>query len=886
MTGARLLSGTIGYQAPAAAPGGLTAHEAALRLTAHGPNVIQEPRRTGVPARILAQLRDPMILLLLAAAVLSAALRDLTDLAVISAVIVLNTAVGLVQEFRAERTLAALRGLAAPLATVVRDGQRAVRPAADVVPGDLIALEAGDIVPADARVTAAVRLQVDEAALTGESVPVDKKASTESGAGTDSGTDPGIGAPPDDELTALFAGTVVTHGHGTAVVERTGGDSALGQIAQTLAGVRPRPTPLQRRLARLGRTLTLVALAVSGLVLISGLVRGLSAGDMLVTAVSLAVAAVPESLPAVATLGLALGAHRMARRSGVVRNLPAVETLGSVTIVAVDKTGTLTEGRMLAERLWTPTTGHVWAQGSGYGPAGVLVGADREPLPAVPVGVSDLLRDLLLCNDADIVPHPEHNPGAEPDGAWQAVGDPTEAALVALAAKGGVRADAIRARLPRVAEAPFESERARMTTVHATADPDRWLIICKGAPEVLLGTPGLVTGPGCEEARVRATELGAAGFRVLAVADRTGARPADALAGEHSLRLVGLVAITDPARPQAGDVLAAFRSAGVAVVMITGDHPATATAVAARVGLVADGAAVTTGADLDAGLTDAQIADAQIFARIRPAQKLDIVRALQRHGHVVAMTGDGVNDGPALRAADIGVAMGGSGTEVARQAADLVLTDDDLGTVVAAIGEGRRIYDNIRTFLYYALAGGLAEVLVMLLGPIGGLAIPLLPAQILWINMLTHGLPGVALGAEPGDPQALNRGPRPTAEPLLDRALLTQIAWTGCLIGAIALAVGVWSHHTDRPWQTLMFLTLGFAQLGVAIALRRRAVGARWTLHFLDVAVAGAAALQVAAVTWTPLRDLLGLLAVTPEELAAVLVISAVPGIVVRLVRR
>lgn len=854
-----------GVEAARVEPAGLTEADAARLLQEHGPNVIPAERRASVPARVLAQLRDPMILLLLAAAVLAAVLRDLTDTAVIAAVVVLNTLAGLVQELRAERTLAALRELAAPVARVIREGRGSSRPAADLVPGDLILLEAGDVVPADARVATASGLQVDEAALTGESVPVDKSAPMDSDAAADRCT--------------VFAGTVVTHGRGSGVVERTGADSALGRIAQTLAGVHPRPTPLQKQLNHLGKILTVVALALSGLVLVSGLLRGLSAGDMLLTAISLAVAAVPESLPAVATLGLALGAHRMARRSAVVRRLPAVETLGSVTVVAADKTGTLTEGRMLAERLWTPVDGHVWASGSGYAPVGELCAEDRSSLAPTST-VTSLLRDVLLCNDAGVEVDPE-------DGTqWRAVGDPTEAALVALAAKGGVPAGTTRRSSPRILEVPFESARARMTTVHSTLDPDRWLTVCKGAPEVLLGEAGLLTDTGLDRARAVAAELGAAGYRVLAVAHRTGPRPESATAAESNLQLAGLVAITDPARPEAAAVVAAFRAAGVGLIMITGDHPATAMSVAARVGIVVEPAAVATGQDLDGGLLDHHIAAKLVFARIRPEQKLDIVQALQRQGHVVAMTGDGVNDGPALRAADIGVAMGGSGTEVARQAADLVLTDDNLGTVVAAIEEGRRIYTNIRTFLRYALAGGVAEVLVMLLGPFVGLAVPLLPAQILWINMITHGLPGVAMGAEPGAEDALLRGPRAPGEQVLGGGLWRRIAWTGTLIASVTFAVGVWAHQGDRAWQTLIFLVLGFAQLGVALALRRPAGDHGSRLHFLDVAVLLAAGLQYAAVAFPPLRDLLGLDGIGPAELAVVLAASALPGLAVYLAER
>ncbi|MBC6445831.1 cation-translocating P-type ATPase [Actinokineospora xionganensis] len=799
---------------------GLTDAQVAAVRAEVGANTIPEAARPKPWTRVVAQLRDPMILLLLAAAALAMVLGDLTDTAVIALVVVLNTAVGVAQELRAERSLAALRDLSAPTARLVRNGHRVVLHAAEVVPGDVLVLEAGDIVAADAVLRDGHHLQVDEAALTGESVPVDKRA--------------GVA-----DVDLVYAGTVVTRGRGLCEVTQTGARSSLGRIATLLGEQRPRPTPLQRRLSGLGRVLALAAIALSGVVAVSGLLRGESLAEMALVGISLAVAAVPESLPAVVTLALALGAHRMAKRGGVVRSLPAVETLGSVTVLAADKTGTLTEGRMLVERLWTPECGEAAVTGAGYEPVGEI---------SPDTGLARLLRDGALCNDADI---------ARPDeegGIWRAVGDPTEAALVVLAAKGGVDSAALGERYPRVAEIPFDHDSKRMTTVHRA--PDGWLVVCKGAPEVLLDTPGLL----CEvpaHARETAMSLARKGYRVLAVAERTypeGPRPnADA----EGLALVGLVAIIDPPRESAAEVVATFRRAGVRLLLITGDHPHTAHALAARVGIDADG----------------------VYARTRPEQKLDIVAELQARGEVVAMTGDGVNDAPALRRADIGTAMGGEGTEVARQAADLVLTDDNLGTVAAAIEEGRRIYANVRTFLRYALAGGVAEVVVMLLGPLFGLALPLLPAQILWINMLTHGLPGVAMGAEPADPAIMRARPRPPQQFILGDGLWRRIAWTGALIAAVTLGVGVWASATGRPWQSLIFLTLGLAQLGVALAVRTRGTGLR--PRFLDIAVAGAVLLQLGGVYLAPLRALLGTEPVGLTDLAIVAGIALLPGLAV-----
>ncbi|MEU8226156.1 cation-transporting P-type ATPase [Kribbella sp. NPDC048915] len=828
---------------------GLTAEQAERRLHEHGPNTIPAPRPPSTWRRVLMQLRDPMILLLLAAAVLTATLRDFTDLAIIMIVVVLNTTVGVIQEIRAEHALAALRQLAAPHATVRRSGRPTVVPAAEVVPDDVALLQAGDVVPADLVLSDAVRVQVDESTLTGESVPVEKCVGDE-----------------------LFAGTVVTRGRGAGTVTRTGLSSALGQIAALLSNQRPRPTPLQQRLAGLSRTLSIVVVALSAIVALAGLLRGLPLPSMVVTAVSLTVAAVPESLPAVVTLALAIGAHRMAKRAAVVRKLPAVETLGAVTVVATDKTGTLTEGIMQAERVWTESSAGT-ATGSGYDPAGQL-----EPPPDTTV--QRLLRDIALCNDAALRPPGAAGDGAgngDPSGVWQPIGDPTEAALLTLARRGGLDADEVRIAYPRVHEVPFDSSRKRMTTFHEQPGRDDIVVIGKGAPEIML-TPDVTPYGDIDRAKVVAIELAQAGYRVLAVADDV--RPATAPRTENGLRLAGLIAITDPVRHNAADVVASFGQAGVDLLMITGDAPGTALAVADRIG-VHDGTAVT-GADIDEGKDPTT---AHVFVRIRPEQKLDIVRAWQAKGHVVAMTGDGVNDAPALRRADIGVAMGQGGTEVARQAADLVLTDDNLGTVRAAIEEGRRIYTNIRTFLRYALSGGLAEILVMLIGPLFGLAVPLLPGQILWINMLTHGLPGVAIGAEPADPEAMRQPPRSPQEQILGAGLWQRIAWTGTLIAAATLAAALWSRATGAPWQTMTYLVLGLSQLGLALALRRPSPKRTHRLRFLDIAVAGALAALVLPLLLSPLGDLLGLETITATDATYALALAAVPALLTAVTR-
>ncbi|HEY0951166.1 cation-transporting P-type ATPase [Nocardioides sp.] len=822
---------------PRADAHGLTAAEAAERLREQGPNLPPRARPRRLVGRVFDQLRDPMILLLLGAFVVIIALGDVADASIIAAVVVLNTTIGVVQEVRAANALAALDRMAAPWATVRRDGQLTRIPAPDVVTGDLVRLEAGDVVPADGEIVEAAGLQVDESAMTGESVPVTRGAGEE-----------------------LLAGTVLTRGRGFAVVTRTGATSGLGSIAAQIASAGVRPTPLQLRLARLSRQLVVLTVGVALLVLVLGLLRGEPLDDMIILSVSLAVAAIPESLPAVVTIALALGAYRMARRSALVRRLPAVETLGSVTVLASDKTGTLTEGRMVVQELWS-LHGTWRVTGHGYDVAGELVARDDG---VVPEELDALARDLVLCNDARINgPH---------DGVWDIVGDPMEAALLVAAAKhdrGALDASAV---WERVDETPFDSETKRMTTVHRSGDG--WLVVCKGAPEAVIGLLG--DRDVAAAAQSAATRLAERGFRVLAVADRTAVtRPDDPDGG---LVLRGLAALADPARETAEEVVRACRDAGIRTVMITGDHPATARAIADELTLTREGPELAEGPEVGRGEHADRVDRIGVYARVRPEHKVHIVDAWQRRGDVVAMTGDGVNDAPALRRADIGIAMGDRGTEVARQAADLVLADDDLRTVVVAVGEGRRIYGNIRRFLRYGLSGGFAEVAVLVAGPFVGIPIPLGPGQILWINMITHGLPGVAFGGEPPDPADMKR-PSPSPEKsVLGQGLLRQILVAGSLIGLVALVAGLLAPDSHR--QTWVFLTLGLAQLGVALSLRAPRHGLQWRSRGLEAAVLIAAALQVAAVLWSPLRDLLKTDTVPLDDALLVLALSVAPGLV------
>ena len=834
---------------------GLSSAEAHERLVRYGPNVAPTARRVTWPQRLLQQLRDPLILVLLVAVVLTLLTGDHPDAIIIAIVIVANTAVGLAQEIKADNALVALQAMTAPDARVVRDGAIVAVDAENLVPGDVILLGEGDIVPADATLIEAGALLVDESALTGESVPAEKE-------------------PGEGEAGALSAGTLVVHGRGTATVTHTGADSAMGTIASALAAA-PALTPLQRRLADLGRVLAGVAGALCLVVMTIGLVRGQPVELMLVTAISLVVAAVPESLPAVVTLSLALGARRMADRNAIVRRLPAVETLGAVTVIATDKTGTLTEGAMVAEIVWTPDR-EVTLTGTGFDPAGSVLDDDGEVTPASVPEVARLLAAGALCNDADL------RAPRTPEGRWLPLGDPTEAALVTAAAKLGLDVGQLRHAYPRVYEAPFDSERKRMTTVHRMPQGDV-LVACKGAPERIL-VEAVLDEPveTLVAARAQADAYAETGYRVLAIATATvGHLPPDAVAAERGLRLAGLVALADPPRTAAATTIAACRAAGIVPVLITGDHVATARAIAERVGILDVDGRATTGKQLAAGIPDPR--RVSVFARTDPSQKLALVEGWQRQRHVVAMQGDGVNDAPSLRHADIGVAMGGRGTEIARQAADLILTDDDLDTVVAAVEEGRRVYANVRRFLLYGLAGGTAEILVMLLGPAVGLALPLLPAQILWVNLLTHGLPGVAMGAEPVEPGAMRRPPRPPAESVIGAGLWPRVLALATIVTAVTLAVGLWGHANNRPWQSMLFFALGTTQFGIALGVRAKP--GSWTNPFLLLAVAAAFGLQLAGIYLPWLQELLETSALSAKEVGSICALSVVGYLAARVAR-
>jgi Ca2+-transporting ATPase len=807
---------------------GLTAREAAQRLQRDGPNALPESRPRGPIAIFLAQFADFMIGVLLVAAGVSFAIGEGVEAGAILAIVVLNAILGFVQEWRAEQAMAALRSMAAPHAHVIRDAARAEVAAADLVVGDIVWLEAGARVPADLRLIESAALRIDEAALTGESVPVDKDAR--------------LTCPVDvalaDRRNMAYAGTNATGGRALGLVVGTGRATQLGTIARLVEEAGETRTPLQERLARFGQRLALAVLAICTVIFAAGVARGEPMALMFLTAVSLAVAAIPEALPAVVSIALAFGARRMSRENALVRRLPCVESLGSVTVICSDKTGTLTQNRLRLER---------------------FEAASEETR-------DHALEVLALNSDAS----------RDSDGGW--LGDPTEIALVDHAHASGVDIAALRETLPRIAELPFDSERKRMTTVHERGNDV--LVTVKGAPEAVLP---LCTGIDVVPWHRRAEAMAAGGLRVLAIAARGADRHLPIEDVDRDLHLLGLVGLIDPPRPEARAAVAECLSAGIAPVMITGDHPSTALAIARALGIADEAGDVITGSELerldDASLGE-RLRDVRVFARVDPAQKIRIVEALQAGGACVAMTGDGVNDAPALKKSDIGVSMGRGGTDVAREASDLVLLDDNFATIVGAVREGRRIYDNIRKFVRFVMAGNAGEIWTIFLAPFLGLPIPLTPIQILWVNFITDGLPGLALASEPAEVNVMRRPPRPRDESVFAHGIWQHILWAGLLIGGVSLAACAWAiGHGEHP-QTMTFTVLTFAQLVHVEAIRSETQSlARIGLtsnRFMLVTVVASVALHLAIVYVPALQAVFGTEALSLQALALAAALSSV----------
>ncbi len=925
---------------------GLSREEVQARLEAHGANVLAESGGRNPWLILAAQFANALVLILVAAAVVSLALGDVKDAVAILVIVVLNALLGFREEYGAEKAMASLKAMAAPDVRVRRSGEVREVPAASLVPGDVMLLEAGDLVMADGRVLESASLRAEEAALTGESEAVGKSARAVADAGAALG----------DRRSMVYRGTTVAYGRGVAVVTATGMQTEIGAVAGMLQETEEEKTPLARKLDALGLRLALVALALIALVAGIGLAQGGSWKAVFLIAVSMAVAAVPEGLPAVVTICLALGAQRMLARRALIRRLPAVETLGAVTTICSDKTGTLTQNRMTLTRLRLP---------------GETIDLDPHAagplLPErAPAGARLLVAAGALASDA-ILREAEGRGSAEGEGPAEAeadggpgtggrvvLGDPTEGALVVAAWRAGLAKADLETALPRIAEAPFDSDRKRMSTAHrlpATAsgagvaapvlealgaDGARGsvAVFAKGAADSLLSVSTHVRRgdrvesldeAAREELAALAEAMAAEGIRVLAVACRVaGELPEEPAAEdlERDLVLLGFVGMTDPLREAVPDAIGTCRRAGIRPVMITGDHPLMARHIGRALGIVGAEDPVLTGPDLaerDAEALRPVVSEASVYARVSPAHKLRLVDALQANGGIVAMTGDGVNDAPALKSADIGVAMGITGTDVSKEASDMVLLDDDFATIVAAVEEGRVIYDNIRRFVRFILSCNAGELLTMLLAPLFGMPLPLLPVQILWMNLVTDGLPALALGVEPAEPGVMDRPPRNPRAPVLSRAMIVRIVWVGLLMAAVSLGLGYteWrmeggageaSHTIDppadavagavgmegagaeagegahaaavepAPWQTTLFTTMVFAQLFLAVAERSTRHSVFRVGFFRNRALLGAVAasvgLQLALIYVPFLQGFFGTVPLTPVQLLVCFVVG------------
>lgn len=819
-------------------PAGLTADEASERLAKHGPNILREKKKKPAWLMLLSQFKDVMILMLIAAAIISGLVGELSDTVVILIIVLLNAVVGFIQEYRAEKAMEALKKMSAPSASVRRSSATMLIPAAELVPGDIVALEAGAMVPADLRLLESFSLKIEEASLTGESLAVEKQTEELHGEKL----------PLGDRTNMAYKGTLIAYGRGTGVVVATGMETELGRIALLLQEDESM-TPLQKRLADFSKKLSFAVLGICVVFFAVGWLRGEEPVRLLLTAISVAVAAIPEALPAVVTIALALGARRLVKQNALIRRLPAVETLGSVNFICTDKTGTLTQNRMSVTQIWTPETP----------PEGLTLDAKAV-----------LLRCMALNHDV------RKN---EKD---EMVGESTEMALAEYSTNELVdfKAD----NFPRKAELPFDSVRKMMTTVHQWED-SRYLIITKGAIESVLAV--------CLDTDVAAMtayaeRMGSEGLRVIAY----GIRVVDALPSEINfgtletgLQVCGLVGMMDPPRKEAAKAIQDCRAAGIVPVMITGDHPATATAIAKQIGILEKPTDITlTGLELEAlsdGAYEKQIENIKVYARVSPEQKLQIVKALQAKGYFVAVTGDGVNDAPALRRANIGVAMGITGTDVSKEAAHMILLDDNFATIIKAVQEGRRIFENIRKFIKYILTGNSGEIWTIFLAPLAGLPIPLLPIHILWVNLVTDGLPSLALANEPAEKDLMQQPPRKPGESIFANRLGVHVLWVGLLMGAVCLGVQAWAMGQQDPkWQTYVFTVLCFSQMGHVMAIRSERFFLFRQGLFSNPALLGSVALTFAlqmAIIYVPaLQKIFSTEALTWQELGACILVSLV----------
>lgn len=877
---------------------GLSTKLAEQRRQRFGPNRLQQTPPPSAWQLFLGQFKDFMTLVLLVATLISGLLGEYADALSIIAIVLLNVLLGFVQEYRAEKAIAALAKLNSPQVDIRRDGRDLTVDVEELVPGDYVFIHPGMRVPADLRLVHAVALEVDEAPLTGESLPVRKSVEPVP-----------ADTPLHERACMLYSGTLVTRGHGSGLVVATGMETEVGRIAQMLQEVGREPTPLQARLEQLGQYIVWGCLLICAAVVLMGLYRGENPTTMFLAGVSLAVAAIPEGLPAIVTIALAIGVQRMLRAQAIVRKLPAVETLGCASVICSDKTGTLTKNEMTVRRIWL-ASGGIEVSGEGYAPEGQLSRAGRPLALQQATDLKQLLTIVTLCNNAAIVAVKEGNGrfGLRRRTAYQIKGDPTEAALLSVASKAGLTREKLLSEYEMLDEIPFDSERKRMSVLVADKRGNRWLY-SKGAPDVLLARcthylEGKTVKPlrpeQVELVQAVMAEMGDAALRVLAAAYRPVEHvPSQIETLEGHLVFVGLLGLIDPPRPEVKEALKVCRRAGIRTVMITGDHARTARAIGVELGLIGTHDAVYSGVDLDrlqGAELERAINQGRIFARVSPHHKLKIVQTLKRAGQVVAMTGDGINDAPALMEADIGVAMGRTGTDVAKEAADLVLRDDNFATIVAAVREGRGIYDNIRKFIRYLLSCNVGELLTVFLTMLLRLPLPLRPLQILWVNLVTDGLPAMALGVDPPDPNLMERSPRSKNENIFARGLARRILTRGVLIGITTTLVfaGTMLHADDlKLARTMAFATLVFCQLFHVFDCRSETMGIMekglFSNPYLIVAVLLSSLMFWAALYVPPLRTLFDTVALDTSQWLVVLAAAGMPTVVIglrRLLRR
>ena len=778
---------------------GLSSKEATQRLSGYGPNELKAAAHSSAWSLFLSQFKNILIIILLIATLLSLFLGHMVEAITITVIVFFAVFLGFIQEYRAERALEALQKMAAPTATVVRDGDEMEIPARELVPGDIILLAAGDKIPADARLIQAINLQTEEAALTGESLPVEKNEAAIPQ------PDLGVG----DRKNIVYSGTIASYGRGKAVVTATGMNTEFGKITGMLQSVKTVQTPLQKNLDRVGSILAKAALAIVAVIIVLGVLRGQPFLEMLLFGVALAVAVVPEALPAVVTISLAVGVQRMVKRNALIRRLPTVETLGSTSVICSDKTGTLTKDEMTIRKIYV--RGDIFeVSGSGYIPQGSfsLHGTEIKPN----VELIELLRGGTLASDARLV---------EVEGRWDIKGDPTEGALVVAAEKAGLKKSEVENNFPRIQEIPFTSETKRMTTLHKISNGN--IAYSKGAPEIILASCSNFSACGKIQAldnAARENILAAAqnmakeALRVIAIASK---QTPSIEGAEENMTFLGLVGMIDPPRPEAKASIKTCERAGIKPVMITGDHPVTAQAIASELGLL-KGGNVVTGAELEAMNEpdlDTRVENIEVYARVSPAHKLRVVTALQKKGNVVAMTGDGVNDAPALKKSDIGVAMGITGTDVSKEVASMTLLDDNFASIVAAVEEGRHIFSNIKKYLMYLLGCNIGEMLLMAIAVLFGLPLPLATVQVLYVNLATDGLPALALSVDPAEPNLMGRKPRNPRTGIFTRPVVLMMVIGGIWTAAVALATFLFALHAglgEKEARTMTFVSLILVQ--------------------------------------------------------------------------